>query len=97
MAWCWSLPCSKSAAGLYHNTAVVFDADGSLAGKYRKMHIPDDPGFYEKFYFTGDLGLPPFKPRWANSAYWQDRKEYTQEEIDSAGFVFSLDRSRNGH
>ena len=50
----------KRAAGLYHNTAVVFDADGTTAGKYRKMHIPDDPGFYEKFYFTpGDLGFNP--------------------------------------
>ena len=50
----------KRAAGLYHNTAVVFDADGSTAGKYRKMHIPDDPGFYEKFYFTpGDMGFEP--------------------------------------
>ncbi|MBP3985248.1 carbon-nitrogen hydrolase [Pseudoxanthomonas helianthi] len=50
----------RRAAGLYHNTAVVFDADGSTAGKYRKMHIPDDPGFYEKFYFTpGDLGFQP--------------------------------------
>ena len=50
----------KRATGLYHNTAVVFDADGSTAGKYRKMHIPDDPGFYEKFYFTpGDLGFDP--------------------------------------
>ena len=50
----------KRAAGLYHNTAVVFDADGSTAGKYRKMHIPDDPGFQEKFYFTpGDLGFTP--------------------------------------
>lgn len=50
----------KRAAGLYHNTAVVFDANGSTAGKYRKMHIPDDPGFYEKFYFTpGDLGFEP--------------------------------------
>lgn len=50
----------KRAAGLYHNTAVVFDADGSIAGKYRKMHIPDDPGFYEKFYFTpGDIGFEP--------------------------------------
>ncbi len=50
----------RRAAGLYHNTAVVFDADGSTAGKYRKMHIPDDPGFYEKFYFTpGDLGFTP--------------------------------------
>ena len=52
----------KRAAGLYHNTAVVFDADGSLAGKYRKMHIPDDPGFYEKFYFTTcDLGFTPIQ------------------------------------
>ncbi len=50
----------RRTAGLYHNTAVVFDKDGSVAGKYRKMHIPDDPGFYEKFYFTpGDLGFEP--------------------------------------
>lgn len=50
----------KRAAGLYHNTAVVFDKDGSIAGKYRKMHIPDDPAYYEKFYFTpGDLGFEP--------------------------------------
>ena len=50
----------RRAAGLYHNTAVVLEADGTLAGKYRKMHIPDDPGFYEKFYFTpGDLGFTP--------------------------------------
>lgn len=50
----------RRAAGLYHNTAVVIDADGSLAGKYRKMHIPDDPAYYEKFYFTpGDLGFHP--------------------------------------
>ena len=52
----------KRAPGLYHNTAVVFDKDGSIAGKYRKMHIPDDPGFYEKYYFTpGDLGFKPIK------------------------------------
>lgn len=52
----------KRAPGLYHNTAVVFDKDGSLAGTFRKMHIPDDPGFYEKFYFTpGDLGFTPIK------------------------------------
>ena len=50
----------RRAPGLYHNTAVVFDSDGSIAGKYRKMHIPDDPGYYEKFYFTpGDLGFKP--------------------------------------
>jgi N-carbamoylputrescine amidase len=50
----------KRAAGIYHNTAVVFDKDGTIAGKYRKMHIPDDPGFYEKFYFTpGDIGFEP--------------------------------------
>lgn len=50
----------KRAAGLYHNTAVVFDSDGSIAGKYRKMHIPDDPAYYEKFYFTpGDLDFMP--------------------------------------
>ncbi len=52
----------KRAAGLYHNTAVVFEKDGSIAGKYRKMHIPDDPAYYEKFYFTpGDLGFYPIK------------------------------------
>lgn len=52
----------KRAPGLYHNTAVVFENDGSIAGKYRKMHIPDDPGFYEKFYFTpGDLGYHPIQ------------------------------------
>jgi len=50
----------KRAPGLYHNTAVVLDKDGSIAGKYRKMHIPDDPAYYEKFYFTpGDLGFEP--------------------------------------
>ncbi len=50
----------KRAAGLYHNTAVVMERDGSMAGKYRKMHIPDDPAYYEKFYFTpGDLGFHP--------------------------------------
>ncbi len=50
----------KRAPGLYHNTAVVFEKDGSIAGKYRKMHIPDDPAYYEKFYFTpGDLGFKP--------------------------------------
>ena len=50
----------RRAPGLYHNTAVVFDSDGSIAGKYRKMHIPDDPAYYEKFYFTpGDLGVEP--------------------------------------
>lgn len=50
----------KRAAGLYHNTAIVLEKDGSIAGCYRKMHIPDDPGYYEKFYFTpGDLGFTP--------------------------------------
>ncbi len=52
----------RRAAGLYHNTAVVFERDGSIAGKYRKMHIPDDPAYYEKFYFTpGDLGFEPIQ------------------------------------
>ena len=52
----------KRSAGLYHNTAVVLDSDGSIAGIYRKMHIPDDPAYYEKFYFTpGDLGFEPIK------------------------------------
>ena len=52
----------NGAPGLYHNTAVVFDSDGSIAGKYRKMHIPDDPAYYEKFYFTpGDIGFEPVR------------------------------------
>ena len=52
----------KRAKGIYHNTAVVFEKDGRIAGKYRKMHIPDDPGYYEKFYFTpGDLGFAPIE------------------------------------
>lgn len=52
----------RRAPGLYHNTAVVFERDGSIAGKYRKMHIPDDPAYYEKFYFTpGDLGFEPIE------------------------------------
>jgi N-carbamoylputrescine amidase len=50
----------RRAAGIYHNTAVVLESDGSIAGRYRKMHVPDDPGYYEKFYFTpGDLGFVP--------------------------------------
>lgn len=57
----------RRAMGLYHNAAVVFDVDGSYLGKYRKMHIPDDPGYYEKFYFTpGDLGFPVFRTRYAD-------------------------------
>jgi len=56
----------KRAQGVYHNTTAVLDADGSYLGKYRKMHIPDDPGFYEKFYFTpGDLGYKVFKTKFA--------------------------------
>jgi N-carbamoylputrescine amidase len=56
----------RRSPGIYHNTAVVIDADGKLAGKYRKMHIPDDPCYYEKFYFTpGDLGFPSFETRYA--------------------------------
>jgi N-carbamoylputrescine amidase len=52
----------RRAPGLYHNTAVVFERDGRMVGKYRKMHIPDDPGYYEKFYFTpGDLGFMPIE------------------------------------
>lgn len=52
----------RRAAGLYHNTAVVFEKDGTIAGKYRKMHIPDDPAYYEKFYFTpGDMGFHPIQ------------------------------------
>lgn len=54
----------RRAAGLFHNTAVVLDSDGSIAGRYRKMHIPDDPDYYEKFYFTpGDLGFTPIDTR----------------------------------
>jgi N-carbamoylputrescine amidase len=57
----------KRASGLYHNTAVVLDADGKWLGKYRKMHIPDDPLYYEKFYFTpGDLGYKVFRTRYAD-------------------------------
>jgi N-carbamoylputrescine amidase len=57
----------KRATGLYHNTAVVIDADGQFLGKYRKMHIPDDPLYYEKFFFTpGDLGYPAFKTKYAD-------------------------------
>lgn len=56
----------RRAPGIYHNTTAVLDADGVYLGKYRKMHIPDDPGFYEKFYFTpGDLGYQVFKTRYA--------------------------------
>ncbi|MDP4251533.1 MAG: carbon-nitrogen hydrolase [Bacteroidota bacterium] len=56
----------KRTGGIYHNTTVVIDADGSYLGKYRKMHIPDDPAFYEKFYFTpGDLGYQVFKTKYA--------------------------------
>src|ERR1051326_7938847 len=56
----------KRAPGLYHNTAVIIDADGSLLGRYRKMHIPDDPLYYEKFYFTpGDLGFRAWQTRYA--------------------------------
>jgi N-carbamoylputrescine amidase len=56
----------RRSAGIYHNTAVIIDADGSIAGIYRKMHIPDDPLYYEKFYFTpGDLGFPSFQTRYA--------------------------------
>jgi len=56
----------KRTDGIYHNTAAVLDADGSFLGKYRKMHIPDDPGYYEKFYFTpGDLGFQSFSTRYA--------------------------------
>lgn len=56
----------KRSSGIYHNTAVVIDADGAIVGRYRKMHIPDDPLYYEKFYFTpGDLGFPSFQTRYA--------------------------------
>ncbi len=56
----------RRAAGIYHNTAVVIDADGSLRGRYRKMHIPDDPLYYEKYYFTpGDLGFQAFETSFA--------------------------------
>ena len=56
----------KRAQGIYHNTTAVLDADGSYLGKYRKMHIPDDPAYYEKFYFTpGDLGYKVFKTKFA--------------------------------
>ena len=57
----------KRTQGIYHNTTAVIDADGKYIGKYRKMHIPDDPSYYEKFYFTpGDLGYKIFKTKFAN-------------------------------
>ena len=60
----------KRAEGLYHNTTAVLDADGSYLGKYRKMHIPDDPGYYEKFYFTpGDLAIRFLKPDSGKSGF----------------------------
>ena len=59
----------RRTAGVYHNTAVVMDTDGTMVGKYRKMHIPDDPLYYEKFYFTpGDLGFPSFQTKFAKIA-----------------------------
>ena len=65
----------KRAEGLYHNTTAVIDADGSFVGKYRKMHIPDDPGYYEKFYFTpGDLGYRVFNTRYGRVGVLIDRK-----------------------
>ena len=63
----------KRAPGLYHNTAVVIEKDGAIAGKYRKMHIPDDPAYYEKFYFTpGDLGFEPIG--WESSDTEEEKK-----------------------
>ena len=69
--WSSSHRCSKSGpAAFYHNTAAVIDADGSILGVYRKMHIPDDPLYYEKFYFTpGDTGFRAWKTKYA-----QDRR-----------------------
>jgi N-carbamoylputrescine amidase len=59
------------APGLYHNTAVVLERDGTIAGRYRKMHIPDDPGYYEKFYFTpGDLGFTPIDTSVGRLGVW---------------------------
>ncbi|MFM7856505.1 MAG: nitrilase-related carbon-nitrogen hydrolase, partial [Flammeovirgaceae bacterium] len=61
----------KRAQGVYHNTTAVLDADGSYLGKYRKMHIPDDPAYFEKFYFTpGDLGYKVFKTKFATIRVW---------------------------
>ncbi len=76
----------KRAAGVYHNTAAVIDADGSLLGIYRKMHIPDDPLYYEKFYFTpGDLGFKAWQTR-----YGKDRR------ADLLGPVVSRSRAADG-
>jgi len=59
----------RRAAGIYHNSAAVLDADGAMLGIYRKMHIPDDPSYYEKFYFTpGDLGFPTFQTKYGRIA-----------------------------
>ena len=61
----------RRAAGVYHNTAAVIDASGAICGRYRKMHIPDDPRYYEKFYFTpGDLGFLPIPPPTARLGCW---------------------------
>jgi N-carbamoylputrescine amidase len=84
----------RRAAGVYHNTAVVIDADGTLLGKYRKMHIPDDPCYYEKFYFTpGDLGFPSFKTRYARIAALVCWDQWFPEaarlaSLDGAQFLF---------
>src|SRR5687768_1500987 len=65
----------KRAQGLYHNTTAVLDADGQYLGKYRKMHIPDDPAYYEKFYFTpGDLGYKVFKTKFATIGRSEERR-----------------------
>src|SRR5216684_9378889 len=79
----------RRAPGIYHNTAAIMDADGSLLGKYRKMHIPDDPLYYEKFYFTpGDLGFPNFNTRFGRIGVLvegsADKEEILVVECDPA-------------
>ena len=89
----------KRAPGVYHNTAVAFDQDGSLAGKYRKMHIPDDPLYYEKFYFTpGDLGFRAFdtscRPRHAGLLGPVVSGRRAPDGAARCGLLFYPDRDR---
>ena len=87
----------KRAAGLYHNTAVVLDSNGEIAGRYRKMHIPDDPGFYEKFYFTpGDLGFTPIQTRVGKLGVLVEINCETDRRSDLLGPVVSGGRAPDG-
>ena len=79
----------RRAPGLYHNTAVVFEKDGNIAGIYRKMHIPDDPAYYEKFYFTpGDIGFEPIE---------NISENITSEQAKSASKAFISGKEKESH